>query len=994
MFYRAAWFCMLIWGLANAGVFGNAAPESPQGVVIGVPPGASRLELLAAREIHRYLYLRTGERVPIVTGDALTDSLTGAIYVGLKDRFEVRNDPAAAREIADLKPQEFLLRWEHTDQGRMLYVIGGDGPGTLYGAYRLAEHLGVRFYLHGDVIPDERIPLQVPALNETGRPLFELRGIQPFHDFPEGPDWWNLDDYKAILGQLPKLRMNFFGLHTYPEERPNAEPTVWIGSPGDFDETGQVSFSYPSSYMNTRRGNWGYLPKLISEYALGADLLFHDIVYGPEVMGGSIPAPVEEDECDAVFNRTAAMLREAFVFARGLGIKTCVGTETPLIVPARVKERLQSFGKNPASPEVTRELYEGMFQHIMRAYPVDYYWLWTPEGWIWEGAGAEEINATQTDLSAAVDAAKKVQAPFTLATCGWVLGPQTDRALFHRILPPEMPISCINREVGKAPLQPDFARLKNRPAWAIPWLEDDPALLQPQLWVGRMRADAVDAKAYGCTGLMGIHWRTRILGPNVSALAWAAWDQQDWYDPATDLSLIPETEGVVGGQWIANPTAEIAKTEDDELYRTVRSAVRSYHIAVPKGKYTVTLQFCAQESSLFAVAIEGKSVLEKLDITTAAGANTALDYTFMDISVDDGRLDIEFSPMIHNPSIAALVIQSDSFTKKINCGGEAYKDYQADWPASKPKPRHLPAGDFYQDWARSQFGPAAAREIAAIFTALDGNLPRPSDWVDGPGGIKPDPRPWETVQREYEFVGKLESLRGKIQGQGNRARFDYWLNQFRFLRSIAKGNCEWAALNQAIQKAKNEPVATKRQALARRELLPIRLQLIQTVREAYTALLATVSNTGEMGTVMNLEQHIFPLLLDNTAQEIEAVMGEALPENARLPKGYKGPARLIVPTVRSSIEAGERLTLKVIVLDSRKPREAALLWREMGIGEFSPIPLTHMGQGVYLVDLPNDASRRDFVEYYIRVRTAGGTVLYYPDTAPETNQTLVVMPKG
>ena len=44
----------------------------------------------------------------------------------------------------------------------------------------------------------------------------KLRGIQPFHDFPEGPDWWNIDGYKAVLAQLPKMRMNFFGLHTYP----------------------------------------------------------------------------------------------------------------------------------------------------------------------------------------------------------------------------------------------------------------------------------------------------------------------------------------------------------------------------------------------------------------------------------------------------------------------------------------------------------------------------------------------------------------------------------------------------------------------------------------------------------------------------------------------------------------------------------------------------------------------------------------------------------
>ena len=52
------------------------------------------------------------------------------------------------------------------------------------GAYRLAEHLGVRFYVHGDVVPDGRIPLTMPQLDEMGTPLFNRRGIQPFHDFP------------------------------------------------------------------------------------------------------------------------------------------------------------------------------------------------------------------------------------------------------------------------------------------------------------------------------------------------------------------------------------------------------------------------------------------------------------------------------------------------------------------------------------------------------------------------------------------------------------------------------------------------------------------------------------------------------------------------------------------------------------------------------------------------------------------------------------------
>ena len=36
-----------------------------------------------------------------------------------------------------------------------------------------------------------------------------------------------------------------------------------------------------------------------------------------------------------------------------------------------------------------------------------------------------------------------------LATCGWVLGPPQQPALFDRILPKEMPMSCISRQVGQ-----------------------------------------------------------------------------------------------------------------------------------------------------------------------------------------------------------------------------------------------------------------------------------------------------------------------------------------------------------------------------------------------------------------------------------------------------------------------------------------------------------------------------------------------------------------
>jgi hypothetical protein len=188
------------------------------------------------------------------------------------------------------------------------------------------------------------------------------------------------------------------------------------------------------------------------------------------------------------------------------------------------------------------ELYEGIFRRILQTYPIDYYWFWTPEGWTWQATKQEQGDATLADFEAAMEAHTRLRPGFTLATCGWVLGPPQNRALFDEHLPKEMPMSCINRQVGKEAVEPGFAEVKDRPTWAIPWLEDDPNLLAPQLWVGRMRKDAADARTYGCTGLLGIHWRTRVLGPNVSALAHAAWNQEGW----ENLPLPPQPKQSAG----------------------------------------------------------------------------------------------------------------------------------------------------------------------------------------------------------------------------------------------------------------------------------------------------------------------------------------------------------------------------------------------------------------------------------------------------------------
>lgn len=495
---------------------------------IYIPSKATIKVRLAAQEMRRYFYLRSGciAQIKEWQETAKSSDITFFLCISSKNLPSMPGRDSLIKRIGTLENEAYFIT-TISDQGKKLHlVVGGNDAGVLYGAYAFAEQMGVRFYLHGDVVPDApMIPDAFTAREKTGKPLFSIRGIQPFHDFPEGPDWWTEDDYKAMFSQLLKLKMNFFGLHTYPEGGVGPEPLVWIGPKEDIDAAGNVKTAYPARHFTSTNGTWGYTRRLTSTYSNKMGDLFEQDYYGTSYMKGIDAWPATDQQETALFNTTKDFFRDVFGYARELGIRTCVGTETPLIIPKKVKQALAAKGINPDDVATTQFLYEGIFEWVKKNYPLDYYWFWTPEDWTWRENTPEELQKTRVDLEAALRAAQKVNASFALATCGWVLGPVNNRSYFDQFLPKTWPMSCINRYVGFEPIEADFARTKGRPMWAIPWLEDDPALQVPQLWAGRMRRDAVDAAAYGCTGLIGIHWRTRILGPNISALAFSAWEQ-------------------------------------------------------------------------------------------------------------------------------------------------------------------------------------------------------------------------------------------------------------------------------------------------------------------------------------------------------------------------------------------------------------------------------------------------------------------------------------
>ncbi|KPK85199.1 MAG: hypothetical protein AMS27_08080 [Bacteroides sp. SM23_62_1] len=828
-----------------------------------IPSEATGTEKLAAKEIRRYIYLTTDELIPIVQIDT-PSQVINSIIISTKDQILLDNlDILPHSEYRNLKEQDFVMQSFTDGNMKGLFIIGGGPPGVLYGAYQLAEEMGIRFYLDGDIVPDIKQPLAIQDLNDRSGPLFELRGILPFHDFPEGPDWWNLDDYKAIIGQLPRMKMNFIGFHTYPENylypsgSYQAEPLVWIGPEQDVQADGTVTSAYPVLHFNTGDNTWGYNPMKTSDYHCGASSLFESDYFGADYMMNTSQWPRTPEENIRIFNDMGVLLKDAFSFARKLDVKTCIGTESPLTIPDYLMSRMN---EDPTIKHgnIVKFLYKGIFQRIIKTHPLDYFWLWTPEGWTWSEVTREEVLNTEKDLLWALEAAEEDSVPFSLATCGWVLGPPGDRTKYDQILPVEIPFSCINREVGFSSVEPSFADLTDRSGWAIPWLEDDPALVSPQLWAGRMRKDASDALQYNCDGLMGIHWRTKILGPNISALAQAAWRQSGWSDVPADSSS-----------------------------------------------------------------------------------------------------------------------------------------------------RDMPVTDFYLDWAESKFGTEIPDKIARIFIHLDGgplydrvknperqaNLYRTSDWQGGPGGIIITRQSWDTVQQNFAFIDSLLALKPMISGTGNLERFDYWLNTFLFAKESAHFGCIMGLIDSMVFRMKDEVRELQIKEFMELNIIPLRIQAARVWEEMMFYLLQTVSTTGDLGTIANLEQHNLGLLqvLNKYDSLVIAGSGRPLPPEAEISMKYSGPLRIIVPTRRNLLEAGENLNLKVILLCREPVNEAYFSWRYLGDKKFTRLPLIHLNRSVYKVVLsPGMIGGRDF-EYYIEAESVSGEKTYFPVTAPGINQTIVVM---
>src|SRR5882724_11112060 len=447
---------------------------------------------------------------------AVSELRAGVLALGLaREVLETQEPPAGARLI--------LLRVDSRALSGEGYEIGSTGDsvvlraahqqGLLYAVFDLLERQGMTFGIDGSVVPiDLPRGWVFPGISETWRAQSALptRGLLPWPDFLNCVSVFNQEDFRAYFAALLRMRLNTFSLHVYTD---NEQPTESYLS-FDFAGTGHQAVLETSAM----RG-WGYLPQRTSTYKMGSAQLFDRETFGSDA------ARLAADNWE-IADRTTALLRDGLAFARDLGIRTGVGFE-PYKLPAAIADALPSEAvTNPrgfAESPTARRLLERRLADLIERYPsVDYVWLWEDETSNWQSR-AKDVPISTTAFVQAYDFLRRNAPDKRLVVAGWG-GFTRHFAQLHRVLPGDVIFSALGNTLGWDPVAEAFAGLGDRERWPIPWLEDDPSMWFPQFRATRIEDDMRRARSFGCQGMLGIHWRHRIVDPTATYFARAAWD--------------------------------------------------------------------------------------------------------------------------------------------------------------------------------------------------------------------------------------------------------------------------------------------------------------------------------------------------------------------------------------------------------------------------------------------------------------------------------------
>jgi hypothetical protein len=403
-------------------------------------------------------------------------------------------------------------------------LTGASQQALLYAIYDLLERNGAFFGIDGESYPlTAPAALLLPRPNQPWLPTprFSTRGLLPWPDFLNCISVYNDEDFRAYFEAMLRMRFNTFGMHVYTGANQWAESYLSY----EFAGAGHLAF-----LDNSGSHRWGYLPQRTSRFGMGAAQFYDSETFGSDATRlGRDPWEIAD--------RTRSLLRRSLDYAHSLGLRTGVGFEPyqipdeiwralpPEVKPQELPGRKFNGARFDIESVTARKMLEARLAQLLEAYPnLDHIWLWEDENMNWESRKTG-IPLSTTPFLQAHDFLRRHAPKKRLVLSGWG-GVARHFEYFHKQLPGDVIFSCLSDSLGWDPVHEVFAKLDGRERWPIPWLEDDPGMWLPQFHVHRFQRDIDLAQSQGCQGMIGIHWRHRIVDPTAAYMARASWDSQ------------------------------------------------------------------------------------------------------------------------------------------------------------------------------------------------------------------------------------------------------------------------------------------------------------------------------------------------------------------------------------------------------------------------------------------------------------------------------------
>ncbi|MDP2886715.1 MAG: carbohydrate-binding protein [Ignavibacteria bacterium] len=475
----------------------QTARPSKQGIAhIVIGSKASELERYASKELQRYLYQLSGTLPEIRTDPRNLDrpsfiigqTRTNPIVAKLASTHQVEVSPS------DPGAQGYVLKRTFVNSQPVLVIAGSDEVGCLYGVYGLlADYYHVGFFLGGDILPDKKTPLTLLDVDEKKSPSMNVRGFLPWTNFPQSATSYSWEDWKFILDQMAKMRLNFIHIHNYNGELGHNEMYH------NFTYKGYTS----RVWMPTARQAhaWAMSPWDVNKYRFGASDLFDDYDFGADCALHN-----ENLTNEQVFRKSASLFRRVIEYAHSRGVKVGLGLDIDLIP--------KDYKAQADDPEVV----QARVDQLVNDYPdLDYLLCFQSEN---VGKEPQFYEKWQKIFAGFYDGVKQRMPHTRVAVAGWGLNPASIATLPKDVIC--APISYYSDRCETGAIYGD------REYWGCPWLERDfysseyyyPYNLHLSNTISAFKDRAPNMKGFYC-----LTWRlTDAVEPKMWYIARTPWD--------------------------------------------------------------------------------------------------------------------------------------------------------------------------------------------------------------------------------------------------------------------------------------------------------------------------------------------------------------------------------------------------------------------------------------------------------------------------------------